>query len=451
MIQASALRELRASLRGDALLPGESGYDTSRRLFNAMIDRRPALIVRCAGAGDVAASVAFARSAGLAATVKGGGHNVSGKAVADGGLLIDLSPMRGCRVDPVRRIAHAEPGFTLAELDRETQAFGMATPTGIVSATGIAGLTLGGGIGWLNGLHGLACDNVDSFDVVTADGRLRTASPDENEDLFWALRGGGGNFGVVTSFVYRLHEVGPVLGGGIAWPMGRAKEVLRFYRDFARACPDGLSVNAGLFVVDGTPLVGLNTAWIGPAEEGEKRVGPLRSIGAPVADGIRPMRFVELQSGGDAAFPNGRRHYWKGTFIRDLTDEMIEVLLRYAARFPSPYTMIGLQQMHGAAARIPAAATAFAHRNEQWDCLILAQWESPAEDARGIGWVRELYAELAPLAQDAVYVNDLGDDEPERVRSAFGANYDRMVKLKAKYDPENFFRGNQNIAAESSK
>ena len=446
MIPPSALQDIRSSLHGEALLAGAPDYDRARSIFNAMIDRRPALIARCADASDVAASVLFARREALAVSVKGGGHNVSGKAVCEGGLMIDLSRMKGCRVDPARRVAHAEPGLTLGELDRATAAHGLAVPTGIVSMTGIAGLALGGGLGWLAGKHGLACDNLLSAQVVTAEGRLVTASASENPDLYWAIRGGGGNFGVVTSFEFRLHEVGSVLGGGVAWPIERAASVLRFYRDFTRACPDELTVNAGLFVVDGVALIGLNSAWIGPAKEGEARLKPLRTFESPVAEMIRTMSFVELQGGGDGAFPDGRRHYWKGNFIRDLTDGAIETLIRFAATSPSPYSMIGLQHMHGAAARVPFDATAFAHRYPQWDCLMLSQWEDPAEDSRHIAWTRGLHAALSPWLADAVYVNDLGDDEPERVRSAYGANFDRLTAVKAKYDPENFFRGNQNIA-----
>ncbi len=447
MLKQRALDDFRSTLRGDVLLPHDADYDTTRRIFNAMIDKRPALITRCASAADIVACISFARAEALEISVRGGGHNVSGKAVCDAGLMIDLARMKGCRVDPSRRTARAESGLTLGEFDRDCQTFGLATPTGIVSPTGIAGLTLGGGIGWLGGKHGLACDNVLSLDIVTADGRLRVASPAEHPDLFWAARGGGANLGVVTAFEYQLHEVGPVLGGGVAWPLAKATSVLRFYDEFARACPDGLSVNAGLFTgPDGTPLAGVNVAWIGPLDVGERLLQPLRSFDSPAADGISPMSFVDLQRSGDDAFPRGRRHYWKASFLRRLEPGAIDVLVEFAATCPSPHTMTALQQMHGQAARVSPTETAFAHRHDQWDCLMLSQWDDPADDERNIRWTRELHAALQPWVEDAVYVNDLGDDEPDRVRSAYGVNFNRLVAVKAKYDPENVFRGNQNVA-----
>ena len=448
MITQGALDDLRSSLRGDVLQPQDPGYDGTRRIFNAMIDKRPALIVRCASAGDVVASVKLARAEGLEVSVRGGGHNVSGKAVCEGGLMIDLAPMKSCRVDPRARVARAEPGLTLADLDRDCQAFGLATPTGIVSATGIAGLTLGGGIGWLGGKHGLACDNLMSVDMVDARGCLLVASATEHPNLFWAVRGGGANLGVVTSFEYRLHEVGPVLGGGVAWPLAKAKSVLRFYEELARACPDELSLNAGLFASeDGTRLVGVNVAWIGPLDMGERLLKPLQSFESPLVDAVAPMSFVDLQRGGDGGFPRGRRHYWKASFLRRLEPGVMDVLAQFAARCPSPHTQIGLQQMHGQAARVSPTETAFAHRHDQWDCLMLSQWDDPADDERNIRWTRELHAALQPWVEDTVYVNDLGEDEPDRIRSAYGVNFDRLVTVKATYDPDNFFRGNQNVAS----
>ena len=442
------LRDLRAAVQGEVLLPGAAGYDAARRIFNAMIDRRPAVIVRCARAADVVAAVECARTHKLDVSVKGGGHNVSGKAVSDGGLMIDLSAMKGLHVDGQRRIARAEPGLTLGEFDRGCQAFGLATPTGIVSPTGIAGLTLGGGIGWLNGKHGLACDNLASVDIVTADARRLTANAIDHADLFWAVRGGGGNVGVVTSFEYRLHPVGPVLGGGLAWPLERARRVLAFYDEFARGCPDALSVNAGFGLApDGTPVLGVGVAWLGDLDTGERLLKPLRSCEPVLVDGIARMSYVDLQSGGDAGFPNGRRQYWKGGFLRRLGPDAIDVLVHFAATRPSPHTQIGLQQMHGAAARVKATETSFAHRHDQWDCLILSQWDGAADDEKNIRWTREFHAAMEPHLERAVYVNDLGADEPDRVRAAYGANYERLAAIKATYDPANFFRGNQNVAA----
>jgi FAD/FMN-containing dehydrogenase len=447
-IHDNALGDLRSVLRGPVLLPGTVGYEDVRRIFNAMIDHRPTVIVRCAGAADVVACVDFARSASLEVSIRGGGHNVSGKAVCEGGLMIDLALMKSARVDPERRTVRAEPGLTLGELDRDCQRFGLATPTGIVSETGIAGLTLGGGIGWLGGKQGLACDNLLSVDIVTADGKLLTASATEQPDLFWAVRGGGANLGVVTSFEFRLHEVGSVLGGAVVWPLSRAKAVLRFYGEFARSCPDELSVNAALATAeDGTPVLAIAAAWIGPPEAGERLLKPLRSCESPLADTIAPMSFMDLQRGGDSAFPPGRRHYWKAGFLRRLGPEAIDVLVDFAATRPSPYTMIALQQMHGAAARVSPAETAFAHRHDQWDCMILTQWDRPADDERSIRWTRELHAQMEPHLERAVYVNDLGGDEGDRVRAAYGANYGRLAAIKARYDPGNFFRWNQNVTA----
>ena len=445
-ITAPALGDLRSALRGQILCPGDTNYDTVRRIYNAMIDRRPALIARCGGAADVVTSVKFARAERLEVSVRGGGHNVSGKAVGEG-LMIDLSPMKGARIDLRLRRAQAEAGLTLADLDRDCQRFGLATPLGIVSATGIAGLTLGGGIGWLGGKHGLACDNLLSADLVTADGSLLTVSPEEHPDLFWAVRGGGGNFGVVTSFEYCLHEVGPVLGGAVAWPLAQAGRVLRFYDEFVRGCPDSLSANARFGVApDGTPILGIGVAWVGPLDEGERLLKPLRSCETPLVDAIQPMSYVDLQRRSDAIYPFGRRHYWKAGFLRRLRPDAIEVLTHFAETRPSSYAIIGLQQMHGAAARVPPTETAFAHRHDQWECMMLGQWDRPEDDERCIRWTRELYAAMEPHLEHAVYVNSLGADEPERVRTAYGSNYDRLAAIKARYDPDNFFRANQNVA-----
>jgi FAD/FMN-containing dehydrogenase len=455
MSQATAIRkpdidDLRSSLRGAVLLPEDAGYDETRRIFNAMIDHRPALIARCAGAADIVRCVEFARAQGLEVSMRGGGHNVSGKAVCHGGLMIDLAGMKSVRVDPRRRIVQAEPGLTLADLDRDCQRFGLATPTGIVSPTGIAGLTLGGGIGWLGGKHGLACDNLISVDIVTADGQLLTASEIEHPDLFWAVRGGGANLGVVTALEYRLHEIGPVLGGAVVWPLDQARRVLRFYGEFAQAAPDELCANAGFATAeDGTAVLGIAVAWVGSLDAGVRVLKPLRSHGSPLADAVMPMSFIDLQRGGDSAFPPGRRHYWKAGFLRRLSPEAIDVLVHFAATLPSPQTQIGLQQMHGAAARVSSTATAFAHRHDQWDCLMLTQWDRRAADEQNIRWTRELYARMEPHLERAVYVNDLGGDEGDRIRSAYGANYDRLAAVKAKYDPTNFFRWNQNVTTAS--
>jgi len=447
MVTPSVLEDFRANLRGSVLTPTDAAYDDTRRIFNAMIDHRPALIARCAAAADVVACVQFARAQGLQVSARGGGHNVSGKSVTDGGLMIDLAPMKGCRVDAARRTARAEPGLTLGEFDRECQAFGLATTMGVVSGTGIAGLTLGGGIGWIGGKYRLACDNVLSVDIVTAEGRLRVASPDEHADLFWATQGGGGNTGIVTSFEYRLHEVGPVLGGGVIFPFAKARRVLAFYDEFASTCPDELSVNAAVTsTADGTPAVVIGVAWCGALEVGERMLKPLRTCETPLADTIGPMSYLERQRGGDAAFPRGRRHYWKAGWLRRLGPSAIEVVVDFAARRPSPYTRVTLQQMHGAAARVAPTETAFAHRHDQWDFLALSQWERPDNDEPNIRWARELFAAMQPYLEPAVYVNSLGGpDDGDRVREAFGGNYGRLAAIKKAYDPDNFFRANQNV------
>jgi len=447
MIDESALADFRSAVRGTVLVPGDPAYDETRQVFNAMIEHRPVLIAKCVSAGDVIACVGFAQAHGLPVSARGGGHNASGKSVAHGGLLIDLASMKSCRVDPARRTVRAEPGLTLAEFDRECQAFGLATTMGAVSPTGIAGLTLGGGLGWLCGKYGLACDNLLSVDIVTAEGRLRTANSSENADLFWAVRGGGANVGIVTSFEYRLHQVAPVLGGGIFFPFTKARRVLGFYDELARGCPDELSVNAALATAtDGTPVVGISVGWCGALDVGERILKPLRTLETPIADMIRPMRYVDLQRAGDANFPRGRRHYWKAGFQRRLDAAPIDVVIDFAARRPSRYTRISFQQMHGAAARVATTETAFAHRHDQWEVQMLSQWADAADDEQNIRWARDLYAAMGPHLEHAVYVNMLGGDESDRVREAYGRNYERLVAIKAAYDPTNFFQSNQNVA-----
>lgn len=445
-VSAPLVEELRARIRGEILRPGDERYDTSRRVFNAMIDRHPALIMRCAGASDVINGVNFAREHGLPLSIKGGGHSVAGNAVCDGGLMLDLSSMKGIRVDPARRIASAQPGLMLGEFDRETQAFALATTLGIVSVTGIAGLTLGGGIGWLNGKYGLACDNVLSADIVTADGQLRTVSAAEHEDLYWAIRGGSGNFGIVTSFTYALHSVDGVLAGPVIYPVAQAREILPHYHRIASTCPDELST-AALFTSapDGSLVVAIVVCWCGAGDAGVEAVRPLRSLATPLVDAVQPMPYVALQSMFDAAFPPGRRHYWKGGFLKKLSDEAVAVMDRFAAERPSPLSAVGLQQLHGASARVPPDATAFAHRDSQYDFIILAQWDAPADTARNIAWAQAFFDAMRPFLEGTVYVNDLGQEGNERVRAAYGANYDRLARIKAKYDPENLYQMNQNI------
>lgn len=448
---------LRAALRGALCLPGEPGYETARTIWNAMIDRRPALIVRAMGAADVIRTVNLAREHGLLLAVRGGGHNIAGNAVCEGGLMLDLTPMKSVRVDPAGRTVRAEPGVTLGDLDRETQMFGLATPTGINSTTGVAGLTLGAGFGWISRTHGLSIDNLLSADVVTADGKLVHASEKENPDLFWALRGGGGNFGVVTSFEFRLHPVGPdVLSGLIIHPIAKAKELLTAYRRIAADAPDELAIWFVLrkapplpFLppeVHGTGILVFAACYSGDIEKGRKALAPLQALGKPIADVIAPHPFTAWQSILDPLLTPGLRNYWKSHFFTQLSDGAIDVLIDFAGRLPSPHCEIAFAQLGGAINKVPATATAYPHRDVQFTINVHTRWEQAAEDKACIGWARELFDRMAPHATGGVYVNFMPEDEAQRVRSgAYGPNFERLTKVKAKVDPGNLFRHNQNI------
>ena len=445
-IGSSVRRELGSGLRGEVVGPGDRGYDPARAVFNGMIDRRPLAVVRCADASDVVRCIRFARRHELPLSVRGGGHSVAGNAVRDGAVMLDLSGMKGLRVDPGTRTVRAEPGLTLGEFDRATQAFGLATTLGVVSTTGIAGLTLGGGLGWLNGRHGLACDNLISADVVTADGRLLRASGRENEDLFWAIRGGGGNFGVVTSLEYQLHPVDLVLAGGLSYPAEVAPRVLRFYDDFVKSAPDELSTAASLGLTPaGEPTLSIAVCYCGPVDEGERVLRPLRTLQPPVDDGIQPMPYTALQSARDGGFPFGRRHYWKSGWLRDVTDGAIEILMRFLPQMPSSTSSIGLQQLHGVASRVAPSATAFPHRAEQYDFVVLSQWSEANDSDRNLQWTQAVFEAMQPHLEASVYVNNLGDEGPARVHAAYGENWPRLVAVKRTYDPDNLFRANQNI------
>lgn len=447
-LDQTAVDTLAARIRGQMLRPGEDGYDAARQVWNAMVDKHPALIVRCAGVADVIAAVRFAREQELLVSIRGGGHNVAGLAVCDGGLMIDLSPMKGIRVDPAAQTARAEPGVLWGEFDHESQAFGLATVGGVVSTTGIAGLTLGGGQGWLTGKHGLTLDNLLSVDVVTADGELRHANAEENPDLFWALRGAGANFGVVTSLEYQLHSVGPtVLGGMVVHPLDRARDVLRFYREFVSGQPDELTTYAVLLTTpDGTQVIALVTCYAGELVEGERAVEPLRRFGSPVVDTIGPIPYAAVQGIISEGSPAGRRNYWKSTLLREIPDELIEALVDFAGQVPSPFTAIAIADTHGAYTRVAPDATAYAHRDLPFDLVILSSWTDPADTERNMTWTRGLYEAVRPFAPAGVYVNDLDRDEAQgRVRDAYGTNYERLVALKTSYDPTNFFRMNHNL------
>lgn len=455
-LESAVVSEFTRSLAGGVLTAETPGYDQARAIWNAMIDRRPALIARCATAEDVARTVRFARAHDLLVAVRGGGHNIAGNAVCDGGLLIDLSGMRAVQVDTAKRTARAEGGVTLGDFDAATQAHGLATPLGINSTTGIAGLTLGGGFGWLSRTLGLTIDNLLSAEVVTATGDRVTASARDNADLFWALRGGGGNFGIVTSFEFRLHPVGPeVLAGLIVHPLAAARDVLRYYRDFVAGAPDELAV---WFVLRKAPplpflppewhgreILALAACWNGERAAGEKALAPLRAFGDKIADVIGPAPYTAWQQVLDPLLVPGQRNYWKSHEFIELSDGLIEVFLDFAARLPDPQTEMAFAQLGGAIQRVARDATAYSHREPNFLINVHGRWGEPAKDAACIAWARELFAACAPFSTGAVYVNFMTGDEGDRVRAAYGANYERLARLKQKYDPTNFFRLNQNI------
>jgi len=456
MVEAQAPPAIEG-LRGQLLAAGDEGYEQARFTWNAMFDKRPALIARCAGVADVIAGVNYARENGLLLSVRGGGHSVPGHSTCDRGLLLDLSPMRSVRVDPVTRAARAEGGVTWGIYDHETQAFGLASPGGQISTTGIAGLTLGGGIGWLMRKHGLACDNLISADVVTAAGELVTASAEQNPELFWGVRGGGGNFGIVTSLEYRVHEIGPlVFGGAVMHPLERAHDVLAYFREFCTASPDELTPYALLVTAPPAPfvppeLVGqqvvvLAGCYAGDLEEGERVLRPLREFGSPPIDLFQPLPYTVLQSMFDDTVPAGQSYYLKGDYASEASDELIDALIEYAAAFPGPHSEIHLGQMGGAAGRVGENDTAFSHRDAEFVVIGLAHWLEPQEQDAQIAWVQALSNAVRPFSV-GTYVNFLGDEGDERIRFAYGSaeKYDRLVELKRTWDPQNLFCLNQNI------
>lgn len=441
------MESLRSNMRGAVLCPGQGGYDAARTVPNAMIDRRPAAIARCTGAADVIACVRFAREHDLLVSVRGGGHSVAGKSVCEGGLMIDLSLMKGIRVDLAKRSARAEAGLILGEFDRETQAFGLATTLGTVTRTGISGLTLGAGWGHLHGKYGLALDNLISADVVTADGKLLTASASENPELFWGLRGSSGNLGVVTSLEYQLHEVGPVFGGAVFHPVSKAREAIRFFKEFAQNIPDELVIqSAAVSLPDGVPVFALVGCYSGALSEGEKVLKPLRSFGTPIGDIFTAMPYVQMQSLFDPFFPPGRYTYVKSNFVRALSDAAVDVMAEYANSRPSPYSFApALEHWHGAATRVAPTATAFPHRNHSYNLMAWSNWAEAADTEKNVQWTREFWSAMKPHLVEGSYVNYVSDEGEASARAAYGPNYDRLVALKNKYDPTNFFRMNHNI------
>lgn len=456
-IPDAALAALRASLEGSLHLPGDPAYEQSRQVWNGMIDRRPGLVLRCRTAADVQQAVRFARAqGGLLLSIRGGGHNIAGSAVCEGGLMLDLTPMKAVHIDPAARVARVGPGVLLGEFDQAAQAHGLATPLGINSTTGVAGLTLGGGFGWLSRKHGMSVDNLLAAEVVLASGERVRASAAENPDLFWALRGGGGNFGVVTEFVFRLHPVGPeVLAGLIIHRAEDAGGLLRAWRAAVAQAPDELACWAVLrkapplpFLppeVHGTNVVIFALCFAGAMEAGQRAVAPIAAIGRPIANVVGPTPFAGFQAAFDPLLAAGARNYWKSHDFRTLADGAIEAIAANAARLPSPQSEIFIAHLGGAAGRVPADATAYAHRDAVFTMNVHTRWEEPAEDAACIGWARAFFAETAPFATGSVYVNFLGDDETGRVEAAYGANHARLARLKARYDPENLFQVNQNI------
>lgn len=445
---STALDELRSTFAGRLLQPADAGYDEARRVHNGLINKRPALIAQCRGLADIVDAIQLARTHKLEVAVRGGGHNVAGRATIDGGLMIDLSTMKGIQVDVKTGTARAQGGVTWKEFNRETQLHGLATTGGVVSTTGIAGLTLGGGLGWLMSKYGLALDNLLSVDIVLADGRILTASSDDNEDLFWALRGGGGNFGVAASFEYRLHPVGPMVTGGlIAYPFGAAWDVLRFFRDVTASLPDEFAVLAGLIhAPDGAKLVALGICHCGPLAAGESAARPIKGFGVPIMDTIGPMPYSQLNAMLDAAYPRGALNYWKSNFLASLSDEAIRTMIDCFSKCPTPMGQLSLEHLHGAVTRVGATDTAFPHRSSGYDLLVISQWLDPKDTDPCIAWARDSYAALQPFFASNRYVNYLGDDEPsDAVATAYGPNYRRLQQIKAKYDPENFFHMNQNI------
>jgi FAD/FMN-containing dehydrogenase len=444
----TTIAQLAPTFTGQLLQAADAGYDEARRVHNGLIDKRPALIARCRGLADVADAVKLARTLKLEVAVRGGGHNVAGRATIDAGIMIDLSPMKGIQVDPRARTAHAQGGVLWSEFNRETQVYGLATTGGVVGSTGIAGLTLGGGLGWLMPKYGLALDNLRGADVVLADGHVVHTSRDEHPDLFWAIRGGGGNFGIATTLEFDLHDVGPVITGGlVVHPLAKGFDVVRFYREQCAKAPDELMLVCGLLTSpDGLKLAGLVAAHCGSAADGAAAVAPIKAFGPPVMDQMGPIPYCAQNGLLDGAFPKGALNYWKAHFLADLTDDAIRTLIQQYEAAPSPLCQIVLEHFHGKASRVPVSETSCAMRVTGFNVVIAAEWTDPKDTDRCRTWARETYAALSPYLASTRYVNYLEDDAAgDPLAAAYGKNYARLRELKKKYDPENFFHVNVNI------
>lgn len=455
VLDEGAVATFKAGLRGELIRPGDEAYDGARKVWNGMIDRRPALIARCVGVADVIAAVNFAREQRLQVAIRGGSHNVTGNAVSEGGVVIDLSNMKGIRVDPQKRTVRAEGGCTWGDLDHATHVFGLAAPGGVISTTGIAGLTLGGGIGHLTRRYGLSCDNLISVDVVLADGSFVTASEKQNPDLFWALRGGGGNFGVVTSFKFKLHPVRTVVAGPILYPLEKSREALQLYRDVMEKAPEDFNAFfAFLIVPPGPPfpanlhnktVCGVMAVYTGPQGKADAAVAQLRKFGPPVLDFFGPMPYPVVQSMFDALVPEGLQNYWKADFVNELSDEVIEAHVKHGPGIPTFNSAMHIYPVSGAANKVPKGDTAFFYRDAKYVHVIAAMYPNPSDTAKNVAWVRDYWSALHPHSSGGGYVNFLMEEGDERIRATYGENYERLAAIKSKYDPTNLFRLNQNI------
>lgn len=455
-IDAEKASRLQALISGQVLLPLDAEYEESRKVWNGMVDKRPAVIIKPVDVSDVRHAIAFARAEGMPVSIKGGGHNVAGHAVSEGGVMLDLACMRSVIVNPSRRTAWVQGGALWSDVDRATAEHGLATTGGVISSTGVAGLTLGGGIGWLVGKHGMTIDNLLEVDLVTADCEFLTVNETNHPDLFWALRGGGGNFGVATGFTFKLHPQGDVLAGFIAYPVEKAAEVLAFYREFAESAPDQLTIYA-LLTTDaesGARLAVMGFCWPGDLSEGEAVIAPLRQFGSPLMEMIGQMPYTEWQAAFDSEYPHGRRYYWKGLLTRELSDEALDAIVAHGTRPPLPLPKVVIEFYGGPMNRVTPWATAFPHRDARYQTVIIGGWDDPADDQTGIDWVRTTSNAIAPHALNASFLNFNSTEEAEakqeadqasRVRAGYAGNMERLVEIKRRYDPTNLFRENNNI------